>query len=67
MTTISILFIIKIMKYIYFCDSEQLSRVFFNLIKNSIESIQEKFIKTPDLAKKIDIEIQSKNDYIKLL
>ncbi len=49
------------------CDNEQLSRVFFNLIKNSIESIQEKFIKTPDLAKKIDIEIQSKSDYIEIV
>ena len=49
------------------CDNEQLSRVFFNLIKNSIESIQEKFIKNPDFAKKIDIEIQSKSDYIEIV
>ena len=49
------------------CDNEQLSRVFFNLIKNSIESIQEKFIKNPDFAKKIDIEIQSKSDYIEII
>ena len=28
------------------CDKEQLSRVFFNLIKNSIESIQQKSQKT---------------------
>jgi len=49
------------------CDNEQLSRVFFNLIKNSIESIQEKFIKNPDFVKKIDIEIQSKSDYIEIV
>jgi len=48
-------------------DNEQLSRVFFNLIKNSIESIQEKFIKTPDFTKKIDIEILSKSDYIEFV
>jgi two-component system, NtrC family, nitrogen regulation sensor histidine kinase NtrY len=46
------------------CDSEQIGRVFLNLIKNSIESIQEKFKKTPDFAKKIDIELIEKNDYI---
>jgi len=46
------------------CDHEQISRVFLNLIKNSIESIQEKFKKTPDFTKIIDIEIMHKNDYI---
>ena len=46
------------------CDSEQISRVFFNLIKNSIESIQEKFKKKGDFAKFIDIEIMDKSDYI---
>ena len=46
------------------CDSEQISRVFFNLIKNSIESINEKYAKKPDFNKKIDIEITNKNDYI---
>ena len=48
------------------CDSEQMSRVFFNLIKNSIESIQEKSKKNGDFAKIIDIEIIDKNDYITL-
>ena len=33
-----------------------MSRVFFNLIKNSIESIDEKKLKNPDFTKKIDIE-----------
>ena len=36
-------------------DNEQLSRVFFNIIKNSIESIQEKRLKNTDLYGKIDI------------
>ena len=38
-------------------DSEQLSRVFFNLIKNSIESIQEKKKNNPNFNGKIDIEV----------
>ena len=41
-------------------DSEQLSRVFFNLIKNSIESIQEKKIYKSSLKGIIAIEL---NDY----
>jgi two-component system nitrogen regulation sensor histidine kinase NtrY len=36
-------------------DSEQISRVFFNLIKNSIESIQDKKIDDINLIGKIDI------------
>ncbi len=48
------------------CDAEQISRVFFNLIKNSIESIKEKSSKNVDFAKIIDIEIIIKNDYISL-
>jgi two-component system nitrogen regulation sensor histidine kinase NtrY len=38
-------------------DNEQLSRVFFNLIKNSIESIQSKKIDNINLIGKIDISI----------
>jgi two-component system, NtrC family, nitrogen regulation sensor histidine kinase NtrY len=53
-------------KNILRCDYEQLSRVFFNLIKNSIESIQEKYNKIPDFKGKIDIEIIDKNDYIEI-
>ena len=48
------------------CDQEQISRSFFNLIKNSIESIQEKASKTKDLKKIIDIEIHPIKDYITL-
>ena len=45
-------------------DYEQISRVFFNLIKNSIESIQEKAKKTSNTSKIIDIEINEIRDYI---
>jgi two-component system nitrogen regulation sensor histidine kinase NtrY len=38
-------------------DSEQMSRVFFNLIKNSIESIQDKKTHNVDLIGKIDISL----------
>ena len=46
------------------CDYEQMNRVFLNLIKNSIESIQERSLKNTDFVKKIDIVITKKNDYI---
>ena len=46
------------------CDYEQISRVFFNLIKNSIESIQEKAINTSNISKIIDVEITERNEYI---
>ena len=48
------------------CDKEQLARVFFNLIKNSIESIEQKAEKNTDFKKKISIEILSNNDHIKI-
>jgi len=54
-------------EYLMICDSEQISRVFFNLVKNSIESVQEKASKTPNFSKKIDIAIENKNDYITLI
>ncbi len=54
-------------KIYFFCDTEQLSRVFLNLIKNSIESIQEKSNKNVDFIKKIDIEIINKSDYIEFV
>ena len=46
------------------CDKEQIGRVFFNLIKNSIESIQQKTEKNLNFDKKILIEILSNNDHI---
>ena len=48
------------------CDAEQINRVFFNLIKNSIESIREKSNKNGDFTKIIDIEITDKSDYMTL-
>ncbi len=48
------------------CDSEQFNRIFTNLFKNSIDSINEKFMKKPDLSKKIDLEILKKDDYIEI-
>ena len=45
-------------------DEEQLNRVFINLIKNSIESINEKKIKNIDFKGKIDVDIQRYSDYI---
>ena len=47
-------------------DYEQISRVCFNLIKNSIESIREKHQKTPNSIKNINIEIVDHIDYISL-
>tara|TARA_A100000164_G_C21912601_1_gene776452 strand:- start:486 stop:2270 length:1785 start_codon:yes stop_codon:yes gene_type:complete len=47
-------------------DSEQINRVFINLIKNSIESLNEKYPKNPDFSKKISIEINEINDYIQI-
>ena len=48
-------------------DSEQLSRVIFNLIKNSIDSIQEKKQNTLNYKGKIDIELKDKDTYIELM
>ncbi|MDA9726509.1 ATP-binding protein [Candidatus Pelagibacter sp.] len=45
-------------------DNEQFNRLFFNLIKNSIESIREKDKKTNNSLKNIDIEINQRRDYI---
>ena len=45
-------------------DNEQFNRLFFNLIKNSIESINEKVKKTNKSLKNIDIEINQRRDYI---
>ena len=47
-------------------DYEQISRVCFNLIKNSIESMEEKCQKTANFNKNIDIEIVDQIDYISL-
>jgi two-component system nitrogen regulation sensor histidine kinase NtrY len=54
-------------KIIFNCDREQIGRVFFNLIKNSIESIQQKSEISPDFKKKISIEILIDNNHIKFI
>ena len=48
-------------------DKEQLSRVFFNLIKNSIESIIEKGQKNSDFDKKIVIEFNDHDNGINIM
>ncbi len=47
-------------------DNEQFNRLFFNLIKNSVESIQEKAEKDSKTDKNIDIEIRQRRDYINI-
>ena len=46
------------------CDSEQINRAIFNLIKNAIESINEKSLKNTDFKGLINIEIIKGRDYI---
>ncbi len=45
-------------------DEEQVNRVFTNLIKNSLESLDEKASKIGKFDKKISIEIKHDNEYI---
>jgi len=45
-------------------DEEQLNRVFINLIKNSIDSINEKKSKNRDFKGKIYLDIREDSDYI---
>ena len=45
-------------------DREQMARVFFNLIKNSIESIQQRAENDSNLEKKITIEVNEENNHI---
>ena len=54
-------------KILFNCDKEQMGRVFFNLIKNSIESIEQKTEKDPNFEKKIAIEILNNNEHIKFI
>ena len=51
-------------KVIFKFDNEQFNRLFLNLIKNSIESINENVKKTKKTLKNIDIEINQRRDYI---
>ena len=55
-------------KEIFFnSDKEQLNRVFFNLIKNSIESIHQKLEKVSNIKKNIAIELSDKNNHISFI
>ena len=54
-------------KIIFNSDSEQLSRVFFNLLKNSIESINEKKQINSHFTGKIDIVMNNNDDYIEFV
>ena len=47
-------------------DNEQINRVFINLIKNSMESLNEKYQNSSNFDKKINIEIFEINDYIEI-
>ncbi len=53
-------------KIIFKSDKEQLSRVFLNLIKNSIESIHQKSENNSNFPKKINIEINKFDDNINI-
>ncbi len=53
-------------KIILNSDKEQISRVFLNLIKNSIESIQQKAENDSNFNKKITIELRENDGHIKL-
>ena len=65
--TIKINFSKKEKKILFESDKEQLGRAFFNLIKNSIESIQQKSENTSNFEKKISIEISQNNDHINFI
>jgi len=65
--TIKIDFNYNIKQIFFNSDKEQLSRVFFNLIKNSIESIQQKNEKDSDFNKNIAIELNDHDDHIILI
>ncbi len=53
-------------KIIFNSDKEQLNRVFFNLIKNAIESIHQKRDNNSNFSEKITIEINKFDDNIKI-
>ena len=57
-------FLYKNEKTLFNCDKEQLNRVFFNLIKNSIESIQQKAENGSNFEKRISIELIETNTHI---
>ena len=64
--TIKIDFLNNSKELFFNSDKEQLSRVFFNLIKNSIESIQQKTEKVSNFNKNITIELNDIGSHISL-
>jgi len=62
--TIKIDFVHNSQQLFFDGDREQLSRVFLNLIKNSIESIQQKSEKVNDFNKNITIELNDFDSHI---
>jgi two-component system nitrogen regulation sensor histidine kinase NtrY len=64
--TIKIDFIYNNNQLFFNGDKEQLSRVFLNLIKNSIESIQQKAEKMSNFSKNITIELNEFDSHISL-
>jgi two-component system nitrogen regulation sensor histidine kinase NtrY len=65
--TIKIDFIHNSQQLFFDGDKEQLSRVFLNLIKNSIESIQQKTEKVNDFNKNITIELNDFDSHISFI
>ena len=65
--TIKIDFIYNNNQLFFNGDKEQLSRVFLNLIKNSIESIQQKAEKISNFRKNITIELNEFDSHISLI
>ena len=65
--TIKINFDHNIKRIIFNSDKEQLSRVFLNLIKNSIESIEQKTENMGNFNKNITIELNDYGDHISLI
>jgi two-component system, NtrC family, nitrogen regulation sensor histidine kinase NtrY len=66
-TSINISLENNIEKMIFKSDREQLGRVFFNLIKNSIESIHQKLEKVTNFNKNIAIELNDNDNHISLI
>ena len=48
------------------CDQKQINRILINLIKNSIESINQKKEKSTDFSGKSNVDIKEDSDYIYL-
>ncbi len=65
--TINIIFKNKTNKVLLNSDREQLSRVFLNLIKNSIESINQKSQNDSNFNKKITIELNEIDSHITVI